>query len=161
MNNPEGDSEIFTIDPDDPGNTLTQTTSNATFDGNAGWAPIPNQHKIVFSSRRETPTNPDPDGSGPLLPDSEIYLMDADEPESATNVAVRLTNNTASASGATWSPGATKRAFRSDRGLGGNENIYVMSAVDTHADGNGDSAKRLTKHAADDDYPPGLRTAPG
>ena len=153
VTNPEEDSEIFTIDPDDPDNTLTQITSNTANDGVAEWAPIPNQQKIVFASRRETPTNPDPDGSGPLIPDFEIYVMDGDEPESATNVAVQLTNNTARDTNPTWSPDGKKIAFMSNRGLGGNEDIYVMNAVDTNGDSNGDNQIRLTKHAADDDQP--------
>jgi Tol biopolymer transport system component len=152
VTNPEGDSEIFTMNADGTG--LTQLTSNAANDGNAAWAPIPNEDKIVFHSRRETATNPDPDGSGPQLPDFEIYVMDGDEPENTTtNVAVQLTNNTARDTNPTWSPDGARIAFTSDRGLGGNEDIYVMNAVDTNGDSNGENLVRLTKHAADDDNP--------
>ena len=148
LDNPEGDSEIFTMN--DNGSGLTQLTSNDQNDGNAAWAPVPDEEKIVFASRRETATNPIPPGE--TVPDFEIYVMDA-EPESATNVPVQLTNNTARDTNPTWSPGGTRIAFMSNRGLDDNEDIYVMNAVDNDNDGNGDNLKRLTKNAADDDYP--------
>ncbi len=152
VNNPEGDQEIYTMNAN--GTSLTQLTSNAANDGSAAWAPIPNQQKIVFVSNRATATNPDPDGPGNQLPDSEIYMMDGDEPESsATNSAVQLTNNTARDTNPTWSPDGKKIAFMSNRGLGGNEDIYVMNAVDTNGDSNGDNQIRLTKHAARDRQP--------
>jgi dipeptidyl aminopeptidase/acylaminoacyl peptidase len=149
VNNPEGDSEIFTIN--DNGTGLFQITSNAANDSYAEWAPIPHQQKIEFASRRETPTNPIPPGQS--VPDFDIYVMDGDEPESVTNPADQLTNNTARDTRPTWSPDGTGLAFMSNRGLGDNEDIYVMNAVDTNGDNNGENLKRLTKHAADEDYP--------
>lgn len=146
VDNPTGDTEIFTMNPD--GSNLVQLTHNDANEGSAAWAPTPEQEKIVFSSRRETVTNPIPPGES--VPDFEIYVMDA-EPESATNVPVQLTNNTARDTNPTWSPGGTRIAFMSNPN--DNEDIYVMNAVDVDGDGNGDGLKRLTKHAADDDYP--------
>jgi Tol biopolymer transport system component len=137
--NPTGDSEIFTVNDGNSG--LAQLTNNPANDTSAAWAPIPTppkQQKIVFASKR--------DG------DYEIYMMNA-EPESATNVPVQLTNNTARDTNPTWSPDGTKIAFMSDRGLNSNEDIYVMNAVDSNVDHNGDNLRRLTKNVASDDRP--------
>ena len=131
--NPEGDAEIFAMNPD--GRAIEQLTVN---DGN-DYDPAFNHHgsKIVFTSQRDNQNE-------------DIYVMDA-APESATNQPVRLTNNATSDFGPNWSPDGSKVAFTSNRD--GNNNIYVMNALD------GSVPKRLTKKRLPMRFPPGRQTA--
>jgi Tol biopolymer transport system component len=107
---------------------LAQLTVNTEQDFNPAWSP--NGTQIAFEHR---------DGSG----DDEIFKMAAN----GTNQR-RLTDNVVSDNGPAWSPSGTKIVFVSSRA--GNDNIYVMNAVDNNNDGNGDNLKRLTSNPEND-----------
>ncbi|OGD54034.1 hypothetical protein A3K80_00260 [Candidatus Bathyarchaeota archaeon RBG_13_38_9] len=99
--NPEGDEEIWIMNPDGTGKT--QLTFNSANDREPDWSPWGD--RIVFSSNR--------DG------DYEIYVMDTD----GTKVK-QLTNNTSSADGKpSWSPLGDKIVFY---GYDGDHEIFVM-----------------------------------
>jgi TolB protein len=66
VNNPDGDFEIFVMNPD--GKKLEQLTENAADDFDATLSP--NGQEIAFVSQNIQPSNPEGD--------SEIYLMNAD-----------------------------------------------------------------------------------
>ena len=98
-------------------------------------AAFPGQNgNIAFTSDRD------------LAGQYEIYVMDANGSNRT-----RLTNNRVNDSDPVFSPSGTKIAFDSFRD--GNEDVYVMDASDTNADGNGDNLKRLTKNTATDEEP--------
>ena len=98
----------------------------------------PDGTKIVFTSDR-------PDG------DNEIYVMDTNP---ATNDITRLTHNTAFDSSASFSPDGTKIVFRSTRGTGNNSEVFVMDAVDTNNDGEGENMTNISNDsAANDAFP--------
>jgi Tol biopolymer transport system component len=168
--NPTGDTEIYTMDPTNPSNTLTQLTDNQTADEFPAWSPDGTQ--IVFVSGRDgnyeiytmdangdNETNVsndarfdnDPafsaDGQKIVLvrqdnnADTEIYKMDTDP---ATNDATRLTKNSANDLQPAWSPNGQKIVFASLRD--GDAEIYTMKP-------NGTDLRRLTKNSTIDDAP--------
>jgi Tol biopolymer transport system component len=95
--------------------------------------------KITFTR------DPEPDINGNV--NNEIYVVDADGQNET-----RLTNNgQVFDNNPAFAPNGTTIAFDSFRD--GNENIYVMDASDTNADGNGDNLKRLTKKTSSDGEP--------
>ena len=142
VDNPEGDSEIFTMNPDRTG--IEQLTFNDTNDFDLAWSAQGNA--IAFTSNRDDPNH-------------EIYVMDA-APESATNQPVRLTNNAATDDNPTFSPDGSKIAFKSNRAPQGVD-IFVMDAKDEinnvtgdpGPDGNGDNLRRLTTNFVFDGEP--------
>src|SRR5205823_4873965 len=113
------DTEIFTLDPANPGPThFHQLTRNADADGAPRWSP--DGTKIAFDSNRS-------DGN------YEIYVMDAN----GSNV-LRLTHDAANDISPVWSPNGKKLAFVSNRHTGSFSDIYIMDARDRNNDGNGD-----------------------
>jgi Tol biopolymer transport system component len=104
VDNPTGDYEIFTMDPN--GTELTQLTDNVVDDEDPAWSSDGQQ--IAFA-RNE---------NGYF----QIYKMDADGSNQ-----VKLTN-TLDGYSPTWSPDGTRIAFVSLRD--GNENVYSMSSSD-------------------------------
>jgi len=134
----DGDFEIFTMNPDDPNNTLTQLTHNTATDYSPTWSPDGAQ--IAFVSTMTTGQGVDnPSG------DAEIFTIDADDPD---NTLTQLTHNLEDDSSPTWSPvlssGGTKIAFVSTRA--GYYDIYMMSS-------DGSNEVRLTKNSALDHSP--------
>ena len=103
VDNPTGDYEIFTMNPD--GTNVKQLTNNTVFDGDPAWSPTGKQ--IAFATNRDGNT--------------EVYTMAADG-TGQTN----RTKNPALDDGATWSPDGTKIAFATNRD--GNPEVYVMNA---------------------------------
>ncbi len=89
VNNPEGDFEIFTMNPD--GTELVQLTQNAAFDFDPEWSP--DGQKIAFESDRD------------LF--SDIFVMNADG-SGQTNV----TNNRAFDRSPTFAPGRRQNSLR-------------------------------------------------
>ena len=135
----DGDWEIYVMDAADTdgdgnGDSLARLTSGDALDALPYWSP--NGSKIAFSSDR--------DG------DFEIYVMDAADADGDGNGdnLIRLTSGDASDDVNDWSPDGTKIVFSSDRD--GDQEIYMMDAVDTDGDGNGDSLARLTSGDAFD-----------
>jgi Tol biopolymer transport system component len=128
VNNPEGDSEIFTMNPDGTG--LEQLTENAANDYDPAWSA--QGDAIAFVSQRDNQNE-------------EIYVMDAD----GTNQ-VRLTDNAASDRNPAFSPNpdGSRIAFTSTRVPSGSD-IFVMGAVDSDNDGNGDNLVRFTGAQSD------------
>jgi dipeptidyl aminopeptidase/acylaminoacyl peptidase len=130
VDNPEGDYEIFTINPDGTG--LIQLTHNSAQDYYPAWSP--DGESIAFSSNRDA--NPD----GPN--DHEVYVMSAD----GTNQR-RVTDSPGSNLEPSWSPSGTELAFRSSRhqtadGEGYiNHEIYVVKV-------DGTDERRLTNNTA-------------
>jgi Tol biopolymer transport system component len=107
----DGDSEIFTINPDGTGET--QLTSNSVTDNQPAWSP--DGTKIAFAS--------DEGGLG----DFEIYVMDAD----GSNV-VNVTNaHDSSDSDPTWSPDGTQIAYVSN--FDGTPDIWKINVGGTGA----------------------------
>jgi len=129
VNNPEGDFEIFTMDPN--GTNLTQLTKNVANDADPAWSP--DGTEVAFVSER--------DGG-----DLEIYRMNAVDNDADGNGdnQLRLTNNSGEDSAPAWSPDETRIAFTSERD--GNRDVYRMSA-------NGSNQVRLTKSSALDGQP--------
>ena len=91
VNNPEGDFEIFTMNPDGTG--LNQLTDNAAFDFDPEWSP--DGQKIAFESDRD------------LF--SDIFVMNSDG-SGQTNV----TNNRAFDRTPTFAPNGERIAFSSN-----------------------------------------------
>jgi Tol biopolymer transport system component len=131
VDNPEGDSEILTMKPDGTG--LEQLTDNAANDYDPAWSA--QGDAIAFVSQRDNQNE-------------EVYMMDADaDPQT------RLTNNAANDTNPTFSPNGNRIAFTSNRGPAANSDIWVMDAVDSDNDGNGDNLVRFTTDAAFDSSP--------
>jgi Tol biopolymer transport system component len=102
VNNPTGDSEIFTMNPDGTGRT--QLTFNTVTDSEPAYSP--NSMKIAFVSNRHGHW--------------EIYTMKANGSNPT-----RLTNNSASDIAPAYSPDGKQIAFQTDRD--GDEEIYTMN----------------------------------
>jgi Tol biopolymer transport system component len=134
--NRNGNTEIYVMD--DTGSNPTRLTTNAADDGNPAFSP---DGKIAFQTNR--------DG------DFEIYVMDATDSDADGNGdnLKRLTTNPALDVAPAFSPNGTKIAFETNRDGLSNRNIYLMKAVDSDNDGNGDDLKRLTKNLANDTLP--------
>ena len=157
VNNPEGDFEIFTMNPDGTG--LTQLTENSAFDFNPEWSPDGGQ--IAFESDRDLFSDifvMNSDGSGQtnvtnnrafdrsaaFAPDGERIIFDSnlsagvDNPTGDTEIfsinldgtgLQQLTNNTARDFFPDYVPDGRKIAFVSDRDF--RPGIYTMSADGT------------------------------
>jgi CSLREA domain-containing protein len=147
VNNPEGDTEIFTMNPD--GTALKQLTTNKATDSGPSYSS--DGKKIVFHSQRTgnfeifsmnadgtgqknltkdaaSDTNPSfsPDGRTIVFEstragDVDIFVMNVD----GTNLA-DLTPVSALDKGPVFSPGGNEIAFQSSRD-GGDFDIFVMS----------------------------------
>ena len=91
MNNPEGDFEIFTMNPDRT--ELVQLTQNAAFDFDPEWSP--DGQKIAFESDRD------------LF--SDIFVMNADG-----SGQINVTNNRAFDRSPTFAPDGDEIAFDSN-----------------------------------------------
>jgi TolB protein len=129
--NPEGDDEIFVMNPDGTG--VEQLTFNTTPDYQPAFYPDGNW--IAYVSHR--------DG------DAEIYMRTYD---GTPPFEFPLTNNTATDQAPSFSRDGTKIAFQSFRN--GNYEIYVMSTADINpTDGNGDNPTRLTNNTVADTSP--------
>ena len=154
VNNPEGDFEIFTMNPDGTG--LTQLTENSASDSNPEWSPDGGQ--IAFESDRDLFSDifvMNSDGSGQtnvtnnrafdrsatFAPDGERIIFDSnlsagvDNPTRDTEIfsvnfdgtdLAQLTNNTARDFHPDFAPDGRKIAFVSDRNFA--PGIYTMSA---------------------------------
>jgi len=131
VNNPEGDSEIFAMNPD--GTELEQLTFNDDADVHPTWSDQGNA--IAFASYR--------DGN------SEIYWMIYGG--IFHGLEVRLTSNMTTDENPAFNHDGTKIAFSTHRDFNGE--IYVMDTSDTNGDGNGDNPTNLTKNAAGDFHP--------
>jgi Tol biopolymer transport system component len=133
VNNPEGDTEIFTMNPD--GTRLVQLTHNSAYDYDPAWSA--DGKKIAFSSNRA----PNPVGSN----DTEVYVMRAD----GTNQR-RVTDSLGNNWNPAWSPSGRKIAFQSSRHVTEedylNTEIYVV-----RVDGTGE--RRLTDNTTSDLMP--------
>ena len=157
VNNPEGDFEIFAMNPDGTG--LTQLTENSAFDFNPEWSPDGGQ--IAFESDRDLFSDifvMNSDGSGQtnvtnnrafdrsaaFAPDGERIIFDSnlsagvDNPTGDTEIfsinldgtgLQQLTNNTARDFFPDYAPDGRKIAFVSDRNF--RPGIYTMSADGT------------------------------
>jgi Tol biopolymer transport system component len=128
----DGNLEIYVMNSD--GTSQTRLTNNTARDASPTWSP--DSSKIAFSSDR--------DGN------FEIYVMDAVDADNDGNGEnqIRLTNSAGFDDQPTWSPDGMRIAFDSFRD--GNQEIYVMDAVDVDNDGNGENLVRLTNNPAGD-----------
>jgi len=172
-----GDREIWTMDSD--GNNLVNITQNPAADYEPAWGMTPDGERIYFYSDRDgdfeiywmTPTggsqtnitglSPAMDSSPDLSGDGTMITFDSDRDQSG-NVEIysmnhnggsvtRLTTNPAFDFDPVWSPDGLMIAFVSNRD--GNNEIYVMDAVDVDGDGNGDNWARLTNSGGVDEWP--------
>ena len=131
VDNPKGDSEIFTMNPDGTG--IEQLTDNTVSDVDPAWSA--DGGWIAYTS------------SG-----SEIYMRSYyDGDDIVFTETRRLTNNTANDTEPTFNRDGTKIAFVSNRDT--NSEIYVMDTADSNNDGNGDNQTNLTNHQANDFEP--------
>jgi Tol biopolymer transport system component len=134
----DGDSDIFKMTVNDSGDIIgepTKLTTSTALDFNPTVSP--DGKKIAFVSDR---------GAGF---DTDIYVMKANAPESATNKAVKLTRSAADDSYPEWSPNGQRIAFDSDRS--GNSEVYVMKANAPESSTN--RPKNLTNNSAEDAQP--------
>jgi hypothetical protein len=128
VDNPTGDSEIFTINPDGTG--LKQLTNNSVGD----YFPVvsPDGTKIAYESQNG---------------DYDIFLMNASDGSDQKN----LTNNYVNDFDPVFSPGGAKIAYWSEgkqtSNPEGDIDVYRMNALD------GSSKKNLSNNAAYDEAP--------
>jgi TolB protein len=138
VDNPTGDNEIFTINPDGTG--LKQLTVNSLDDREPVLSP--DGKKVAYTSQGDPTTNPGGD--------YEVYLMNASDRSDKKN----LSNNVNVTDGApVFSPDGTKIAYTSDgdstSNQEGDSEVYRVNALD------GTGKKNLTNNGADvDDYDP-------
>ncbi len=124
VDNPEGDSEIFTINPD--GSGLRQITKNE--DDDTGPAFSPDGRRIAFESNRDSASRA-----------NDIFTMNADGSEQRN-----LTNSPDVIDGSpAFSPNGKKIAFHSRQN--DNTDVYKMKA-------DGSRQKNLTETPDDIDY---------
>lgn len=151
---PSGTKIAFTSDRIDPGgdnyeiyvmkakpegrrNRPKNLTKNAAYDAEASFSP--DGTRIVFTSYRD-----DDDG--------DIYVMNSD----GTGI-TRLTDDPAFDADANFSPDGTKIVFRSGRNIDPATNepdpseVYVMDAVDSDNDGEGDNMTNISNYPTDND----------
>ena len=107
QDNPEGDYEIFKMNPD--GSDIKQLTSNSSIDSTPSYSP--NGKKITFERSV----------GGSTDPYAEIYVMNSDGSNKT-----RLTNNQARDVYPVFSPDGKKIYFATDRD--GNFEIFTMNA---------------------------------
>jgi Tol biopolymer transport system component len=136
--NPEGDFEIFAMNPDGTG--IEQlTTFNTASDGGPAWSPEGN--RIAFTSSRDD--------------NAEIYVMIYGGLFHGR--VFRLTTNTRTDESPTFSRDGNRIAFVSNRittdNPEGDNEIYMMDTADTNSDGNGDNQINLTNNSVDDRVP--------
>ena len=133
VDNPEGDYEIFTINPDGTG--LVQLTHNSADDYYPAWSP--DGESIAFTSTQ----TPNPDGSSSY----QVYVMSAD----GTNQR-RVTDSPGSNLEPSWSPSGTELVFVSTRHQTAenqiNSEIYVVKV-------DGTDERRLTNNTASELMP--------
>ena len=133
VDNPTGDFEIFTMEPD--GTNLVQLTNNTAFDFDPDWSA--DGQRIAFESDRDR--------------FSDIFVMNADGTEQ-TNV----TSNTAFDRTAAFSPDGEKVAFDSNLSAGVDNPTGDTEIFAVNLDGTG--LAQLTNNTARDlqpDYSPG------
>jgi Tol biopolymer transport system component len=133
VDNPQGDTEIFTMNPDGTG--LEQLTHNSAYDYDPAWSA--NAKRITFSSNRAT-TLQEPNNT-------EVYVMRADGTGQR-----RLTDTPGDNWNPTWSPSGGRIAFQSNRNVSA-ENTINTEIYSVKADGTGQ--RRLTKNTASDLMP--------
>ena len=130
--NPEGDWEIFSMNPN--GSGITQLTKNDVAD--RGPTGSPDGERIAFFSDR------DPVAEG----DSDIYVMDADGSNQAN-----VTEDSARDLFPAWSPDGKRLAYSSVQ-FGGEPGTTDAEIFVVNADGTGGRAQ-LTDNAATDAFP--------
>jgi TolB protein len=135
VDNPEGDYEIFTINPDGTG--LVQLTHNSARDSDPAWSP--DGKSIAFTSNQE----PNPDGSD----DYEVYVMSAD----GTNQR-KVTDSPGDNLDPSWSPNGTELAFQSKRHVTADGEGYINSEIYV-VKVDGTDERRLTNNTASDLMP--------
>ena len=128
VDNPEGDFEIFTMNPD--GTRLHQLTRNTAFDFDPEWSP--DGEKIAFESDRD------------LF--SDIFVMSADG-SGQTNV----TNNRAFDRSPTFSPGGDRIAFNSNLSVGADNPTGDTEIFSVNLDGT--DLDQVTNNTARDFHP--------
>jgi TolB protein len=138
----DGDYEIYVMDAvdinpaDGNGDNPIKLTNNGVDDFSPAFSQ--DATKIAFVSERAHVAG-------------DIYVMNAAPEDATTNVPQRLTNNQAIDDLPVFSLDGAKIFFETQRD--GNNEIYVMDAVDTNADGNGDNPINLTNNPAQDVSP--------
>jgi TolB protein len=135
VDNPTGDSEIFTINPDGTG--LKQLTTNTGDDREPTLSP--DGQKIAYTSQGDPTSNPGGD--------YEVYLMNAADGSGQTN----LSNSGATDGTPVFSPDGTKIVYESEGIQGtnpqGDGEVYRMNMLD------GLGKKNLTNNGAFDLHP--------
>ena len=139
VDNPTGDSEIFTINPDGTG--LKQLTTNTGDDREPTLSP--DGQKIAYESHHIQTSNPEGD--------FEVYVMRTSDGSGQIN----LSNNAGGVAdyGAAFSPDGTKVAYSSEgiqtSNSQGDSEVYRVNALD------GTGQTNLSNNGADvDDYDP-------
>jgi Tol biopolymer transport system component len=133
---PGGNRDIYVMKakPEGKKNRPHILSQNAADDSEPSFSP--DGTKIVFTSGRD-----DPQG--------DIYVMNSE----GTGV-TRLTSNPAFDSDPNFSPDGTKIVFRSGRVVGDNSEVFVMDAVDSDNDGEGDNMTDISNDStANDAFP--------
>ncbi len=119
--NRTGNWDIFVVNLD--GSGLTQLTDSPAAEVNPAWSPDGN--RIVFASNRDA-TEKDPAANPEYIPDSDIYVINAD----GSNL-TRLTDADGEDMQPVYSPDGGAIAFTSTREV--TQAIYVMNADGSNA----------------------------